>query len=89
MAMFAVAKLPRESVAMMMSVTLGLLPAWYWPLEALMLPPEALLVRARRAPGKKVEDGGFAELIDDYDRGRRGETAGQHQPAPTSAAAVL
>src|SRR5438105_3360115 len=47
------------------------------------------LVRARRAPGKKVEDGGFAELIDDYDRGRRGETAGQHQPAPTSAAAVL
>src|SRR5882724_3873825 len=47
------------------------------------------LVRAERAPGEKAEDGGFAELIDDHDRGRRGETTGQHQPAPTPAGALL
>src|SRR3984893_5845034 len=47
------------------------------------------LVGADRAPGEEAENGGFAELIDDYDRGRRAETSGQHQPAPTPAAALL
>src|SRR6266446_8939244 len=47
------------------------------------------LLRAGRAPGEEAEDGGFAELSDDHDRGRCGETTGQHQPAPTPATALL